>query len=60
MPNGSWSLGEAAQRRRTMLRLACLACGRQGQYRLDQDRHVADGKIEAGFSPRSTAGAPAG
>jgi hypothetical protein len=33
MPNGSWSLGEAAHRRRTMLRLACL---RQGQYRVDR------------------------
>jgi hypothetical protein len=36
MPYGSWSLGEAAQRRRSMLRLACPACGRQGQYRVDR------------------------
>jgi hypothetical protein len=35
MPNGSYSLGEAASTRR-MLRLACPACGRAGQYRIDR------------------------
>ena len=35
MPNGSWSLEEAS-RRRVMLRLACRACGRHGQYRIDR------------------------
>jgi hypothetical protein len=35
MPNGSYSLGEAAARLR-MLRLACPACGRRGQYRIDR------------------------
>jgi hypothetical protein len=35
MPHGSLSLGEIA-RRRAMLRLACLACGRRGQYRVDR------------------------
>jgi hypothetical protein len=35
MPNGSYSLAEAA-RVRTMLRLECPGCGRRGQYRIDQ------------------------
>src|SRR6266536_1634998 len=35
MPNGSYSLSEAAAPR-NMLRLACPACGRSGQYRIDR------------------------
>jgi len=35
MPNGSYSLAEAA-RILPMLRLACPACGRCGQYRIDR------------------------
>jgi hypothetical protein len=35
MPNGSYSLAEAA-RIRTMLRLDCISCGRRGQYRVDR------------------------
>jgi hypothetical protein len=35
MPNGSYSLAEAA-RNRAMLRLACEACGRRGLYRIDR------------------------
>jgi hypothetical protein len=35
MPNGSYSLAEAA-RNRAMLRLACAACGRHGRYRVDR------------------------
>jgi hypothetical protein len=34
MPNGSYSLTEAAERR-AMMRLTCPACGRRGQYRID-------------------------
>ena len=35
MPDGSYSLAEYAQRR-SILRLACEACGRRGQYRMDR------------------------
>src|SRR5205085_7971096 len=35
MPNGSYSLEDVA-RHRSMLKLACEACGRRGQYRVDR------------------------
>jgi len=35
MPNGSYSLAEVTYMR-AMLRLACPACGRHGQYRTDR------------------------
>ena len=35
MPKGSISLAEAAQWS-ALLRLACAACGRRGQYRIDR------------------------
>jgi hypothetical protein len=35
MPNGSYSLGEAAAKL-NMIRLKCPKCGRSGQYRIDR------------------------